>query len=138
MCIQALKLILLKALYNSYPKVLSWILKELTLNTAEHGVNESKTLDQLKIKLKIEQRSDELEIAFKDNGGGLNGVVLENIIDPFVTSKRGASQKLGLGLYQVYNLVQQLLKGRLEITEDNGLIVKMVIPNLKLTQLIDD
>ena len=125
-------------IFNSYPKALSWILKELTLNTAEHGVNESKTLDQLKIKLKIEQRSNELEIIFKDNGGGLNDVVLENIIDPFVTSKRGASQKLGLGLYQVYNLVQQLLKGRLEITEDNGLIVKMVIPNLKLTQLIDD
>lgn len=124
--------------FNSYPKALSWILKELTLNAAEHGVNDHATLDKIKVKLKVELRPDELEITVKDNGSGLDGVVLENIVDPFVTSKRGASQKLGLGLYQVYNLVQQLLKGRLEITEDNGLIIKMVIPNLKLTKLGDD
>lgn len=116
--------------FNTYPSAISWILQELTQNAADHACREGMALDDIKVKMKITQTPNELEITFRDNGAGLDGMELETILDPFVTSKRGANQKLGLGLYQVYNLIDQLLKGEIELKEEQGLVVIIRIPNL--------
>ncbi len=36
------------------------------------------------------------------------------------TTRRGASENIGLGMFQVYNIVTQLLKGDIHINDVNG------------------
>lgn len=118
--------------FSSYPQAISWVLSELTQNVVEHGVDENHPLNKIQIKLKMNVQSDELNIEFQDNGAGISQVSISQVFNPFVTSKRGIGQKLGLGLYQVYNVIQQLLKGEIEIKEleEGGVAVKIRIPNL--------
>ena len=51
----------------------------------------------------------------------------EVIFDPFSTSNRGSSRNSGLGMYRIYNLVHEALKGELEILDWNGFALRIKI-----------
>ncbi len=69
----------------------------------------------------MEQQGEELLIDYSDNGRGIPPEILPRIFDPFVTSKRGQGGS-GLGTHIIYNLVVQLLRGRINCVSepDNG------------------
>ncbi|MOA28350.1 Alginate biosynthesis sensor protein KinB [compost metagenome] len=67
----------------------------------------------------MEQREDELTIDYSDNGRGIPPEILPRIFDPFVTSKRGQGGS-GLGTHIIYNLVVQLLRGRIHCASELG------------------
>lgn len=52
-----------------------------------------------------------------DNGLGINKDIINNIYEPFVTTKRNLGGT-GLGLNIVYNLICQKLKGNIKLKKE--------------------
>jgi PAS domain S-box-containing protein len=92
---------------TSYPGAFSQILTHFMMNTFIHGF-EHKT--QGEIVLGIVREPHLLKIRYRDNGRGIEEQERLRIFDAFYTTKRGQGGT-GLGLYIVYNLVTQQLKG---------------------------
>ncbi|MGN5117161.1 ATP-binding protein [Aeromonas veronii] len=101
----------------SFPGSFTQIYSNLILNSINHGFD---SWDKpKKITIKVEQQGEELFIDYSDNGRGIPPEILPRIFDPFVTSKRGQGGS-GLGTHIIYNLVVQLLKGRISCASEPG------------------
>lgn len=101
----------------SFPGSFTQIYSNLILNSIHHGFD---GWDRpRKITIKVEQLGDELIIDYSDNGRGIPPEILPRIFDPFVTSKRGQGGS-GLGTHIIYNLVVQLLRGRIHCASEPG------------------
>ncbi|WP_042063331.1 ATP-binding protein [Aeromonas allosaccharophila] len=101
----------------SFPGSFTQIYSNLILNSINHGFD---NWDKpKKITIKVEQQGEELFIDYSDNGRGIPPEILPRIFDPFVTSKRGQGGS-GLGTHIIYNLVVQLLKGRISCASEPG------------------
>ncbi|MGL5522510.1 MAG: ATP-binding protein [Aeromonas veronii] len=101
----------------SFPGSFTQIYSNLILNSINHGFD---NWDKpKKITIKVEQQGEELLIDYSDNGRGIPPEILPRIFDPFVTSKRGQGGS-GLGTHIIYNLVVQLLKGRISCASEPG------------------
>ena len=53
-------------------------------------------------------------ITFKDNAGGISNKIIENIFEPYTTTKY-KRQGTGLGLFMVYNIIVNGLKGTIKV-----------------------
>ncbi|MEM0556571.1 MULTISPECIES: ATP-binding protein [Aeromonas] len=101
----------------SFPGSFTQIYSNLILNSINHGFD---NWDKpKKITIKVEQQGEELLIDYNDNGRGIPPEILPRIFDPFVTSKRGQGGS-GLGTHIIYNLVVQLLRGRIHCASEPG------------------
>ena len=70
-------------------------MKELSLNVldiAENSIKAGATL----IQISINENSDELILEIKDDGCGMKAEMLENVINPFCTTR--TTRKVGLGI----------------------------------------
>lgn len=103
---------------HSYPAVWRIILDQLFENSIIHGFQKNQKDKKIKVDLNFE--NDEWVVSYEDNGKGMSAEMKGRIFDPFVTSKRGNADNAGLGMYRVYNLVSQVLKGKINIEESNG------------------
>ncbi len=101
----------------SFPGSFTQIYSNLILNSIHHGFDDWDR--PRKITIKVEQQGDELVIDYSDNGRGIPPEILPRIFDPFVTSKRGHGGS-GLGTHIIYNLVVQLLRGRIHCASEPG------------------
>lgn len=81
------------------------------------------------------QKDDHWVLRYSDNGCGLDSEALEQIFDPFYTTKRGEGFA-GLGLHLVYNVVNQSLGGSIECISEKGqgltFIFKLPLGNVGL------
>ncbi|WP_042013312.1 ATP-binding protein [Aeromonas fluvialis] len=101
----------------SFPGSFTQIYSNLILNSINHGFD---NWDKpKKITIRVEQQGEELLIDYSDNGRGIPPEILPRIFDPFVTSKRGQGGS-GLGTHIIYNLVVQLLRGRINCASEPG------------------
>ncbi|MEG0009730.1 MAG: ATP-binding protein [Aeromonas sp.] len=101
----------------SFPGSFTQIYSNLILNSINHGFD---GWDRpKKISIKVAQQGDELIIDYSDNGRGIPPEILPRIFDPFVTTKRGHGGS-GLGTHIIYNLVVQLLRGRINCASEPG------------------
>lgn len=91
------------------PGPLNQILINLIINSMVHGFDGRESGH---IEIKFELLGNQLEITYQDDGVGVPFELRKKIFDPFVTTKRG-SGGAGLGLHLVYNLVTQVLGGRI-------------------------
>ena len=55
-----------------------------------------------------------ITITIKDNGGGIDKYILTKIFEPYFTTKH-QSRGTGLGLYVSFDIINNLLKGTLEV-----------------------
>ena len=101
----------------SFPGSFTQIYSNLILNSINHGFDDWDK--PKKITIKVEQQGEELFIDYSDNGRGIPPDILPRIFDPFVTSKRGHGGS-GLGTHIIYNLVVQLLRGRINCISEPG------------------
>jgi PAS domain S-box-containing protein len=61
--------------------------------------------------------NDILLITFKDNAGGIDENILQNIFEPYFTTKH-KSQGTGLGLHMTYNMIVTHMRGRIEAVNE--------------------
>jgi signal transduction histidine kinase len=101
---------------NSFPGVYSQILSNLILNSLIHGFDD---LSEGSITLDASVEGKNLRLRYRDNGKGMRPEVVQKIFDPFFTT-RPISESTGLGMHIVYNLVTQVLHGRIHCQSHPG------------------
>lgn len=89
---------------------LSQVLSNLLLNSYIHGFD---GIEQGKILINVEERNGFILMRYQDDGNGIDNQALEQLFDPFYTTKRGAGGS-GLGTHLVYNLVTNALHGKIQ------------------------
>lgn len=111
----------------SYPGSFAQIYSNLILNSIRHGFDEWQ--GERKIIIQVTRHDTELLIDYRDTGKGIDPQILPRIFDPFVTSKRGQGGS-GLGTHIVYNLIVQLMHGRItcESKPDQGARFQIRLP----------
>jgi signal transduction histidine kinase len=92
---------------TSYPGAFSQIITNLVSNSLQHGLEE---VDEGQISITVLKSENHFEFHFSDNGKGMDSHLLENLYEPFYTTKRSEGGT-GLGMHIVYNLVSQTLGG---------------------------
>ena len=114
---------------TSYPGAFSQIFSNLIMNSLIHGFDHQ-FQGAITIDATIEQTL--LRIRYRDNGSGIAAEYLPKIFDPFFTTKR-TQNSTGLGLYIVYNLVTQQLRGAIacESAAGQGVTFALDIPLLE-------
>lgn len=111
---------------NSYPAVYLQLIHTLISNSLIHGFDK---IECGKIDLSFTAQNSSLIIIYKDNGKGASNDVIQKIFDPFYTTKRGSGSS-GLGTHILYNMVTQLLKGRVSCRQNQpqGLMFEFELP----------
>ena len=88
--------------------------------------------------LTIKEKDENIEIIIKDNGGGVGDELLQNIFEPYFTTKHQSFGK-GVGLYIVYQIITEEFKGSIrarnaQYLQDNkahkGLEFTITIPKM--------
>lgn len=121
---------------DSYPGEFSRIFTNLIMNSVIHGYPD-KNLDKepgnITITLNKIDNGD-IKIHYQDDGIGMSEEILNRVFDPFFTTKgtdisnEGRGQKgSGLGMSIVYNIVTQILKGKIEAHSKEGKGAKFII-----------
>lgn len=105
-----------------FPDLFEIILGQLIENSLVHGF---KNQTEGNINLKITHDTDSIIIEYRDNGVGVEDDLKEQVFNPFVTSNRGDDDHSGLGLYRIYNLVTQVLKGQIELLNEKGFSIRI-------------
>jgi signal transduction histidine kinase len=114
---------------QTIPGAFAQVLTNLITNTIGHAFTDS-NIGNAQINIELNQSSeDEVTIIFSDNGCGMSSEVLENIYEPFYTTKRSEGGT-GLGMNIVYNIVLQKLKGKIDIQSkvNEGTTVTLSLP----------
>ncbi|GAA6134709.1 hypothetical protein NBRC116188_14980 [Oceaniserpentilla sp. 4NH20-0058] len=97
--------------FKGYPRAITDMLTNLYTNSVIHGFEEQEGV----IKILASTDKDSITIKVKDNGIGIDSRRIRDIFNPFYTSKRGNKGSIGLGLFQVFNIVTQILDGNIEV-----------------------
>ncbi|WP_240842873.1 HAMP domain-containing sensor histidine kinase [Acidaminobacter sp. JC074] len=97
------------------------ILLNLIMNSITHGFHDKETgkIEIIVDKDKTYYDNNGIHISYRDNGHGMERETLQNIFEPFYTTRRDDGGS-GLGMHIVYNLVTQKLKGRIFCTSQLG------------------
>ncbi len=111
---------------DSYPGVFMQIITNLVTNSLIHGFGEEKNG---RITISASREGEILILVYADSGKGMSEKVLENVFEPFFTTRRGKGGT-GLGMHIVYNLVTQTLGGRIacESSEGKGVLFTLTVP----------
>ena len=86
-------------------------MKELSLNILDIAQNSIKANASL-IHITIRETEKEMTISISDNGCGMTAEILQNVTDPFCTTRK--TRKVGLGI-PFFRLAAEQTGGRLEI-----------------------
>ncbi len=113
---------------SSYPGVFSQIITNLVVNSVTHGFE---GISAGEIDLRVSLENGQLKLCYQDNGKGMKAEHLSKIFDPFFTTKRNDGGT-GLGMHITYNLVTQVLKGRIQCERgaDKGFACTITVPIL--------
>lgn len=112
--------------FKTYPGAVWQIISNLVLNASIHAFTSD---DEGTILVSARYSEDEVILKVADDGAGIPEDLQRKIYEPFITTRRNAGGT-GLGLQIVYNLVTQLLRGRIEMesTPDKGTVFTVFIP----------
>jgi signal transduction histidine kinase len=82
------------------------------------------------IKIDVEGESDSGVVKIKDNGVGIPEDVLDNIFDPYYTTKK-EGEGTGIGLYISKMIIEEHMNGRIEVQNYNrGTEFKIIVPTI--------
>ena len=116
--------------WQTYPEALDIILNQLVDNSCVHN-REQEAEGKLQISVDLRERGEHLELHYQDNGKGIDAEQREAIFMPFYTTQRSSARSKGLGLYQTYNLLTELLHGHIDWPDDAEgfyLVVRFPLP----------
>ncbi len=101
---------------DTYPGALFQIFTNLVNNALIHAFDGR---DGGRMRIVARRFGNEVELRFSDDGNGMAADIASRAFDPFFTTRRSEGGS-GLGLHLVYNLVTQLLRGRIELRTSPG------------------
>ncbi|WP_299774497.1 ATP-binding protein [uncultured Pseudoteredinibacter sp.] len=101
---------------NSFPSAMYQVLTQLVRNSIAHAFT-SETDNY--IEFQIQQSGVDLLIHYRDNGRGLSSEEKQNIFDPFFTTSSD-SERTGLGMNIVYNLIRDRFNGTINVISEPG------------------
>jgi signal transduction histidine kinase len=101
--IEVIKNLQVESFYG-FGEQLKQILTLLINNIKEHTINNKY------IFITIKEKEGHIQIIIKDNGGGAPDEIIENIFEPYFTTKHQSFGK-GVGLYVVYQIITEEFKG---------------------------
>jgi DNA-binding response OmpR family regulator len=104
--IKVIKNIQVESFYG-FGDQLKQILTLLINNIKEHAINNKY------IFISIKEIDDNIQIIVKDNGGGAPDEIIENIFEPYFTTKHQSFGK-GVGLYVVYQIITEEFNGSIK------------------------
>lgn len=100
----------------SDPLVISQIITHLATNSIKHGFDGS---EMGSLTIEVIYDVDYLRVYFSDNGQGMSKYVQERIFDPYYSSSKDEGD-VGLGLSEVFNLVNNILGGAINCSSREG------------------
>ena len=95
---------------TSYPGVFAQIIANLILNSITHAYPKNESGH---VRFLLKHENEHVIIEYSDDGCGIPAEHLSKIFDPFFTTARNRGG-IGLGMYIVYNLVTQKLRGTIQ------------------------
>ncbi|USD42341.1 sodium:proline symporter [Vibrio sp. SCSIO 43135] len=101
---------------SSYAGTLSQIFTNLIMNSIIHAFHPEQKGN---INIRIENRTNEVEIQFQDDGKGLEEGDAKRLFDPFFTTKRNQGGS-GLGTHLIHTLITRKMRGNIEIKTAPG------------------
>mgnify|MGYP005986302491 CR=1 FL=1 len=121
---------------DSYAGVFSQILRSLLINSLFYGYDKK---NRGCINIQIQQKVNQLTLVYQDDGRGMSKAIVNNIFEPFFTTNRNKGGT-GLDMFIFYNLITQKLGGEVTCSSelDKGVIFKLNLPNLKITNTVPD
>ncbi|MBF0447525.1 MAG: GAF domain-containing sensor histidine kinase [Magnetococcales bacterium] len=105
-----------KLMVKSFPSVIAQIVTNLVFNSLIHGFE---TVKNGQITLLVTDHEERIAFEYSDNGIGMSAEQLNQIYNPFFTTKRNQGGS-GLGMHIVYNLVTQTLDGTIRCQSRPG------------------
>jgi PAS domain S-box-containing protein len=111
----------------TYGGAISEVISQLVANSIDHAFALE---DDKNIIITARVKGKDIELCYQDSGVGLSDKGKAELFNPFYTTMRGAHGKIGLGMYLTYNLLTQLLQGRVEVGKpDKGVSIVMTFPS---------
>lgn len=112
---------------TSYEELLRYILTHLFQNALLHAFERT---SEPMIRVTAVRHPNYLYLSVYDNGIGIDAAHIGKIYNPFFTTKK-ANGGIGLGLNIVYNMVTQLMNGKIEVKSDsrNGTTFELYFPD---------
>ena len=99
---------------RNYPGALSQVLTNLVMNSITHGYAKGELGC---LSLKVSRQGDDVELIYRDDGCGIAPEHLNQVFEPFFTTRRGRGGS-GLGMHIVYNLVTGQLLGSIDLRSE--------------------
>ena len=97
------------------------------LNNAHEAIGSSKTKEG-KINIEVRRQNNQVIISISDNGGGVPQAIMDQIFDPYFTTKH-QSQGTGLGLYMSKQIIEHNMGGTLEVRNSKeGAVFTITLP----------
>jgi signal transduction histidine kinase len=111
---------------SSYPGAFYQVFSNLILNSVIHGFE---NLENGNITISLKHKNNKLTIEYRDDGIGMSKDILNNVFEPFVTTKRNKGGT-GLGAHIIYNIVTQQLHGTISCQSsiNAGVFFKIEMP----------
>ncbi len=111
--------------FNTYPNELKQVVLNLIKN-AEDVLLDKQTVDPT-IKIVTYTKKDKYILEVSDNGGGVPEEIIDNIFDPYFSTKEG-KDGTGLGLYMSKTIIENHCDGLLSIENGSyGAIFKIAL-----------
>jgi signal transduction histidine kinase len=107
----------------SYPGALARIMTNLIINALVHGFEDR---ENGTITIQVVRADSNILIECSDDGRGMTREVVENVFEPFFTTRRGRGGS-GLGMHMVFNLVTQTLGGTIRCESEPGAGTRFMI-----------
>ncbi len=96
------------------------------LNNALEALNERGIKDK-RVNILLQEDQENIILSIEDNAGGINASIIEQIFDPYFTTKN-SSGGTGLGLYIVKIIIEHNMKGYISVENSkNGAIFTIKI-----------
>ncbi|NKF49730.1 PAS domain-containing protein [Shewanella sp. WXL01] len=108
---------------HSHPGAFYQIISNLINNSIIHGFKQGESGN---LSLTFVEHQDGLTMTYQDDGHGMTESVKQQIFTPFFTTKRGKGGS-GLGMNILFNLVNQVLKGKVDLITEPEKGAKFVI-----------
>ena len=108
----------------------SQLLSSLLINSIIHGFAHK---DSGHINITFKKEGDNLLMTYRDNGQGMSNEQIKKLYDPFYSTQLGQGTS-GLGMYIVYNIINQGFKGSIKCESElaKGVVFEIALPMIPI------